>query len=51
MAHGNGIEICLVFWLAVEDMKDSIGNERTCTTKIRRIKRRFFRAGADISMR
>lgn len=39
-----------MFWLAVEDLKDTIDSERTCAAKIRRIKRRFFRAGADISM-
>ena len=48
-SHGNGVEMTLVFWLAVEDMKDSIGMEKNCKNKIRRIMRRFFKEGIDIS--
>ena len=48
-SHGNGVEMGLVFWLAVEDMKDSIADKKMCSTKIRRIMRRFFKDGVDIS--
>ena len=47
---GNGVELNVVFWLAIEDMKDSIGDTKMCNTKIRRIMRRFFKTeGIDIS--
>lgn len=46
---GNGADMSIVFWLAVEDMKDTIADENSCTTKIRRIMRRFFKEGIDIS--
>lgn len=46
---GNGVEMNVVFWLAIEDMKDSIGDTKACATKIRRIMRRFFKQGIDIS--
>lgn len=46
---GNGADMSIVFWLAIEDMKDSIGDEKSCATKIRRIMRRFFKEGIDIS--
>lgn len=45
----NGVETLIVFWLAVEDMKDAIGDTRVCNTKIRRIMRRFFKETLDIS--
>ena len=49
-SNGNGgIEMSLVFWLAVEDMKDSIGDCGNCRAKIRRIMRRFFKDGMDMS--
>ncbi len=47
-SNGNGVEMTLVFWLAVEDMKDSIGDCGNCKVKIRRIMRRFFKAGMDM---
>lgn len=47
---GNGAEIPLVFWLAVEDMKDCMDDEKSHAAKIRRIKRRFFSsAPAELS--
>lgn len=42
----------LVFWLAVEDMKDTLhhDDEKQQAVKIRRIKRRFFTdAAAELS--
>lgn len=45
----NGTEMELVFWLAIEDMKDSIGDTNNCKVKIRRIMRRFFKDGLDMS--
>jgi hypothetical protein len=48
---GNGVETNVVFWLAIEDMKDSIGDPKMSLTKIRRIMRRFFKAeGFDITL-
>ena len=46
---GIGVEVNIVFWLAVEDMKDVIGDTRLCNTKIRRIMRRFFKETLDMS--
>ncbi len=40
--HGGGAEVQLLFWSAVEDMKSSMGNERTCRWKTRTIQQRFF---------
>lgn len=51
-AKGNGAELPLVFWLAVEDMKDCIDDEKSRAAKIRRIKRRFFlNTPAELSKR
>lgn len=46
---GNGVETNIIFWLAIEDMKDAIGDSKLCATKIRRIMRRFFKDVLDIS--
>lgn len=35
----------LLFWVAVEDLKASVGNRRVCNSKMRRIHQRF--CGAD----
>ncbi len=43
--HGGGAEVQLLFWTAVEDMKSSMGNERTCRSKTRTIQQRFFHSG------
>ncbi len=48
-SNGNGAEMGLVFWLAIEDMKDSIGDPNNCRIKMRRIMRRFFKEGIDMS--
>ena len=52
ISKGNGAEVPLVFWLAVEDMKDTLhhDDEKQQAVKIRRIKRRFFTdAAAELS--
>lgn len=49
-SNGNGAEMGLVFWLSIEDLKDSIGDPNNFKIKTRRIMRRFFKEGLDISI-
>ena len=46
-SKGGRAETQLLFWMSVEDMKNSIGNRRTYNCKIRRILKKFFASNAE----
>ena len=42
LMHGVSAEELLEFWIAVEDLKHTMGNKRLFKSKLRRIKERFL---------
>ena len=42
LMHGVSAEAPLEFWIAVEDLKNTISNKRMYKSKIKRIKERFL---------
>ena len=42
LMHGVSAEVPLEFWIAVEDLKHTMGNKRLFKSKLRRIKERFL---------
>ena len=43
--QGGSAEMLVVFWLAVEGVKKSLGNKKTRQLKMRRIQQKFFNSG------
>lgn len=44
---GVASEQQLLLWMAVEDLKSSLGNHKACSTKTRKICKRFFTKDSD----
>jgi hypothetical protein len=45
LMHGVSAEASLEFWIAIEDLKQTMGNKRLFKSKLKRIKERFLTAG------
>ena len=50
LMHGVSAEAPLEFWIAVEDLKNTIGSKRQFKGKVRRIKERFLSGDIQRSM-
>ena len=44
----SSTETQLLFWMAIEDVKASMGNRKACNFKIKKIQQRFFGANSGV---